>query len=175
MAYTAWYNTVRLQWFWIVTQPSCFSFFFRCYSRDMCWGGGERERLPSFTASHRGGKNQTSRTEEEGWRGRQKRGEDGERRGEVETEVGQQKKEGRNRGRKDEEKKLTWGVGWERREGQRRALAAVFNTWVISSKSFSNAGQRSSNPHNSWHSQDLAAHIKSSKSESNRKLQLQSV
>lgn len=38
---------------------------------------------------------------------RQKRGEDGERRGEVETEVGRQKEEGRNWGRRDEGKKAT--------------------------------------------------------------------
>lgn len=83
--------------------------------------------------------------EKEGERGkeRQKRGEDGKRRGEVETEVGQKKKwerGGQTQGKERREKqgnKRCW-MGAE--GGATLGISCSFNTWVISSKSFSNVG-----------------------------------
>lgn len=127
-----------LKCIYILANPVC---FVRRYSRNMCVGGGERERLPSFTESHQGGKNQTSPTEEEGWKGekkkRQKRGEEGER--------WKQRWGKTNVGKKAEtrkEKKAKRGVGREQREGRRWALAEVSTLWSFL-PTLSPIGQRS--------------------------------
>lgn len=131
--------------------------FSEVIARTCVWGGGERERLPSFTASHQGVKKQTSWTEEErdegGKKERHKRGEEkqGEREMETVAAGGNVRKRRSETSQKRSRKQSMRRVG---REGGK------FKTWVISSKSFSNVGQKAQNSWYSWYSQDPAAWIK---------------
>lgn len=130
VTHVAWHCRVKVALYCDIASSSFF--FFRRYSRNMCWGGGERERLPSFTTSHQGGKKQASWIEEEGWGGekegkRDKREEKRKRRNKRRCgNWGGAKRieEGINRERKEEENEATGGVGWERRDGRRWALAS---------------------------------------------------